>query len=97
MINVNVSLKHIIYVKKMFGILVHVLVNMENIMDDSRIICDQVIDPFNEEIKTIPTNLNEKEVTCKAQNFYSFLAFLLVAIALAIVFTVCIYCYFKLD
>ena len=91
------SLKHIIYVKKMFGILVHVLVNMENIMDDSRIICDQVIDPFNEEVKTIPTNFNEKEVTCKAQNFYSFLAFLLVAIALAIVFTVCIYCYFKLD
>ena len=31
MITVNVSLKHIIYVKKiMFGILVHVLVKMEN-------------------------------------------------------------------
>ena len=98
MINVNVSLKHIIYVKKiMFGILVRVLVKMENIMDDSTIICDQVIDPFNEEVKTIPTNFNEKKVTCKTQNFYSLLAFLLVTIALTLVFTVSIYCYFKLN
>ena len=48
--NVNVSVKNVMYVKKsMFGILLHVT-NCENgkylvgIMDDSVIICDEVID-----------------------------------------------------
>ena len=39
-------------------------------MDNSAIICDKVIMLFDEEIKTIPTNFNEKKVTCKKQNFY---------------------------
>ena len=34
-------------------------------MDDSTIICDKVIKSYEEEIKTIPTNFNEKKVTCK--------------------------------
>ena len=34
-------------------------------MDNSAIICDKVIMLFDEEIKTIPTNFNEKKVTCK--------------------------------
>ena len=38
-------------------------------MDDSAIICDEVIDADNE-TKTIPTNFNEKKVTCKTQYFY---------------------------
>ena len=29
-------------------------------MDDSAIICDEVIDSYDKEIKTIPTNFNEK-------------------------------------
>ena len=29
-------------------------------MDDSEIICDEVIKSYNEEIKTIPTNFNEE-------------------------------------
>ena len=29
-------------------------------MDDSEIICDEVIKLYNEEIKTIPTNFNEE-------------------------------------
>ena len=41
--------------------------------------------------KTIPTNFNEKKVTCKTQNFYIPLAFLLITIALLI--AVSIYCY----
>ena len=53
-------------------------------MDDPAIICDEVIDADsklspkddNDEAKTIPTNSNEKKVTCKAQNFYILLAFL---------------------
>ena len=68
MINVGVSVKNIIYVKKIiFGILLHVvkkfLVCSENgkylasIMDDSVITCDEII----EETKTVPTNFNEKK------------------------------------
>ena len=34
-------------------------------MDDSTIICDKVIKSYEEEIKTIPTNFNEKKVTYK--------------------------------
>ena len=42
-INVDVSVKSIIYLKKiMFGILLHVIAKMESIMDDSAIICDEV-------------------------------------------------------
>ena len=37
-------------------------------MDDSAIICDVVTKSHNEKIKTIPTNFNEKKVTCKTQN-----------------------------
>ena len=40
-----------------------------------------------------PTNFSEKKATCKMQNFYILLAFLLIAIALLIV--VSIYCYLE--
>ena len=64
---------------------------LASIMDDSTIICDEVIKLCDEEIKTTPTNFNEKKVTCKTQSFYILLAFLLITIALLI--AVCIYCY----
>ena len=51
-------------------------------MDDSVIICDEVIDSYYEKIKTIPRNFNEKNITCKRQNFYILLAFLLITITL---------------
>ena len=35
-------------------------------MDDLTIMCDEIIESYNEEIKTIPTNFNEKKATCKA-------------------------------
>ena len=60
-------------------------------MDDSMITCDEVIKSYDEKIKTIPTNFNEKKVTCKTQSFYILLAFLLITIALLI--AVSIYCY----
>ena len=60
-------------------------------MDDSAITFDEVIESYDEEIKTFPTNFNEKKVICKMQNFYILLAFLLIAIALSI--AVSIYCY----
>ena len=47
-------------------------------MDDSAIICDEVIKSYDKETKNIPGNFNEKKVTCKTQNFYILLAFLLI-------------------
>ena len=52
--------------------------------------CDEVIESYDEETKTIPTNFNEKKATCKMQNFYILFAFLLIIIALLIAVT--IYC-----
>ena len=37
-------------------------------MDDSVITCDEVLELYNEEIKTIPTNFNEKNTTCTTDN-----------------------------
>ena len=55
-------------------------------MDDSAIICDQIIELYYEE-----TNFNGKKATCKTQKFYTLLAFLLITIAFLI--AVSIYCY----
>ena len=51
-------------------------------MDDSTITSDEGIDSYDEETKSILTNFNERKATCKAQNFYILLAFLLITIAL---------------
>ena len=69
----------------------HATCNRENgkysasIMDDSTIICDEVIKPYDEEI-----HFNKKEAICKTQNFYILLAFSLITIALLT--AVSIYC-----
>ena len=57
----------------------------DSIDDDSVIMCDEII----KQTKTIPTNFNEKNITCKIQNFL--LVFLLITIAVLI--AVSIYCY----
>ena len=54
-------------------------------MDDSAIMSDEVIYAYDK------TNFNEKKATCKMQNFYILLVFLIITIALLIV--VNIYCY----
>ena len=46
---------------------------------------------WNNEKSIAPTNLNEKNITCKAQNFYTLLHFLQITITLLI--AVSIYCY----
>ena len=67
-------------------------------MDDSAIICDEVIDTdadaeakatsiekrysYNK-TKIILTNFNKKKATCKTQNFYILLVFLLTTVALS--------------
>ena len=50
-------------------------------MDDSMIMCDEII--YAEE-----TNFNEKYIICEKQNFYIFLVFLLIPIALLIAINV---------
>ena len=75
MIYVDVRVKNNIYVKKIkFGILLLVAMKMEKylarIMDDSAIVCDEVIKPYDEEIKTIPITFNEKIKLVKHKNIY---------------------------
>ena len=53
-------------------------------MNDSVITCDEIID-------VEATNFNKKNITCKTQNVYILLAFLLITIPLLI--AVSIYCY----
>ena len=95
-INVDVSVKNVMYAKKiMFGILLHVIVSMKkyltSIMDNSAIICDEVTESYYEETKTVPTDFNETNITCKTQNFYTLFAFLLIITGLLA--AVSIYCY----
>ena len=80
---------------------------LASIMDDSAIMCDEVIESYDEdtdaeaksnneaklydETKTSPTNFNEKKAACKTQRLYILLAFLLFTIELLM--AVSIYCY----
>ena len=62
-------------------------------MDNSAIMCDELIESYVKvslKDENDKTNFNEKKATCKTQNFYILLAFLLIIIGLLIlvVFTV---------
>ena len=37
-------------------------------MDNSAIICDEVIESYDDETKSIPKNFNEEKTACKMQN-----------------------------
>ena len=50
--------------------------------------CDEII---GAETKTISTNFNEKNITCKTQNLYIWLEFLLITLVLLI--AISSYCY----
>ena len=39
-------------------------------MVDSAITCDEIIESYDEETKTIPINFNGKNATCKRQKLY---------------------------
>ena len=52
-------------------------------MDDLAIMCDEVIESYDEE-----TNFNENKVMCKTQNVYILLAFSLITITLLIVVSI---------
>ena len=64
---------------------------LESIMDDSALTCDEIIESYDEETKSILTNFNERKATSKTQNLYILLAFLLITIALLI--AISIYCF----
>ena len=98
MVNVDVSVKNVMYVKKI--VWNHSTCDSENekylgtIIYDSAIMCNGIIVSYKEnaEAKSYnETNFNEKKATCKTQNFYILLAFLSITIALLI--AVSIYCY----
>ena len=57
-------------------------------MDDSVIMCDEIIESYDKETKTVPTNFNEKNITCRTPNFYILLAFLLITMVLLIVISI---------
>ena len=66
---------------------------LSSIMDDLAIMCDEIIDAeakSNDE-ETVPTNFNEKKATCKTQNFYILVAFLLITIAFLIAVSIYYY------
>ena len=44
-------------------------------MDDSANTCDEVIEPYDKETKTIPKNFNEKKAIRKTQNFIFYFNF----------------------
>ena len=50
-------------------------------MDESAITCDEIIESYDEETKTISTYFNEKKATCKMEHCYILLAFLLITVA----------------
>ena len=60
-------------------------------MDDAVATCGKVIKTYNEEIKTIPTNFDKKNINCKTHSFYILLAFKLIIIALLIAARIYIY------
>ena len=88
-INVNVSVKKIIHLILLYAVAKIVnIYAMANVIGDSVIIRNQII----EETKTVPTNSNEGQVTCKTQNLYILFAFSLITITLLI----CIHCLYLL-
>ena len=88
-INLDVSIKNVMYVKKDY-VWNPSTCYCENgkylaiIMDDLAIMCDEIIESYHNETKTIPTYFNEEKTTWKRQNFNILPAFLLIAIALLI-------------
>ena len=73
-----------------FGILLHVVTKMKNMITSEEIV-DIEAKQNVEVTKTFRVNFNKKKITYKTQNFYSSLTFILTTIALLI--AISIYCY----
>ena len=71
-INVDVSVKNVMYVKNYYDyVWSRTTCSCENgkylasIMDDSVIMCDEIIQSYNQGTKTVTTNFNEKNILCR--------------------------------
>ena len=68
---------------------------LASIIDNSVITCEKITDLdsklYDKETKPVTTNFNEKHITCKTQNVYILLAFLLITMALSICVSICSY------
>ena len=65
---------------------------LESTIDYSIFTCDDIMETTKTvPTEAIPTNFNKKKATCKTDNFYIWLTFLLITISLLII--VYIYCY----
>ena len=47
-------------------------------MDDSEITFDEIKESYDKETKIVLTNFNEKKVTCKTQNFYIYILYIII-------------------
>ena len=92
MINIDVSVRNTIHMKRIiFGIFIHVIVKMENIQQVLLTIQQLSVMKLQKKQKQFKQILIKKYITCKTQNLYISLAFLLINIVLWI--AVSIYCY----
>ena len=55
-----------------------------NIMNKLAIMCDEIIEPYDKETNTVPTNFNANRQPVKRRHFYALLVFLLFIITLLI-------------
>ena len=61
----------------------------ESIIDNLIIMCDEIIETAKStSTKTVSINFNVKKVTCKTENFYILIVFLLIIIALLIALSI---------
>ena len=58
-------------------------------MDDSAITCDEIIESYDKETKTVPTNCNEKKATCKTQKCLSFTCIFIIYYRLLTAVSIC--------
>ena len=66
-------------------------VHNRSVMDDSVITCDEVIESYDKQTKTISKYFNGKKAICKMHNFYILLAFLLFTKTFLIAFTILVF------
>ena len=74
-VNVDVSIKNVMSMEKVIFGKIENGKYLANIMYESVITCNEVIESFDQKAKTISTNFNEKRAaTCVILNFYILIA-----------------------
>ena len=73
-VNVDVSIKNVMSMEKVIFGKIENGKYLANIMYESAITCNEVIESYDEKAKTISRNFNEKRATCIIPNFYILIA-----------------------